>query len=144
MGVNSLPKTVTRQRRGCDLNPGRTAPESSTITTRLPSHLGSHLACRRLLVIYSASARVCDGPVERLGIWLRGGECMKIKNGCRKRAKSDRSASGLSASHWRRNYGDRRVHCTLQVQDLYPCTPHGGYGLQVKDAAYIKILSKRL
>ena len=26
MGVNSLPKTVTRQRRGCDLNPGPTAP----------------------------------------------------------------------------------------------------------------------
>jgi len=23
MGVNSLPKTVTRQRRGCDLNPGQ-------------------------------------------------------------------------------------------------------------------------
>jgi len=22
MGVNSLPKAVTRQRRGCDLNPG--------------------------------------------------------------------------------------------------------------------------
>ena len=38
MGVNSLPKTVTRQRRGCDLNPGPTAPESSTLTTRLPSH----------------------------------------------------------------------------------------------------------
>ena len=37
MGVNSLPKTVTRQRRGCDLNPGPTAPESSTLTTRLPS-----------------------------------------------------------------------------------------------------------
>ena len=36
MGVNSLPKTVTR--RGCDLNPGPTAPESSTLTTRLPSH----------------------------------------------------------------------------------------------------------
>jgi len=30
MGVNSLPKTVTRQRRGCDLNPGLSAPESST------------------------------------------------------------------------------------------------------------------
>ena len=39
MGVNSLPKTVTRQRRGCDLNPGASAPESSTLTTRLPSHL---------------------------------------------------------------------------------------------------------
>jgi len=32
MSVNSLPKTVTRQRRGCDLNPG-----PSALTTRLPS-----------------------------------------------------------------------------------------------------------
>ena len=38
MGVNSLPKTVTRQGRDCDLNPGPSAPESSTLTTRLPSH----------------------------------------------------------------------------------------------------------
>ena len=38
MGVNSLPRTVTRQRRGRDLNPGPSAPESSTLTTRLPSH----------------------------------------------------------------------------------------------------------
>ena len=38
MGVNSLPKTVTQQRRGCDLNPGPFAPEFSTLTTRLPSH----------------------------------------------------------------------------------------------------------
>ena len=37
MGVNSLPKTVNRQRRGCDLKPGPTAPESSTLTARLPS-----------------------------------------------------------------------------------------------------------
>ena len=29
MGVNSLPKTVTRQRRDCDLNPGPSAPESN-------------------------------------------------------------------------------------------------------------------
>ena len=36
--MNNLPKTVTRQRRDCDLNPGPTAPESSTLTTRLPSH----------------------------------------------------------------------------------------------------------
>jgi len=35
--VNSLPKTVTRQRHDCDLNPGPSAPESSTLTTRLPS-----------------------------------------------------------------------------------------------------------
>ena len=36
--MNGLPKTVTRQRRDCDLNPGPSAPESSTLTTRLPSH----------------------------------------------------------------------------------------------------------
>ena len=36
MGVNSLPETVTRQHRGCDLNPGP-APESNTLTTRPPS-----------------------------------------------------------------------------------------------------------
>jgi len=36
--VKSLPKTVTRQRRGSDLNLGPTAPESRTLTTRLPSH----------------------------------------------------------------------------------------------------------
>ena len=42
MGVNSLPKTVTRERRDCDLNPGRSAPESSTLTTRLPSHSDMH------------------------------------------------------------------------------------------------------
>ena len=36
--MSSLPKTVTRQRRCCDLNPGPSAPESSTLTTRLPSH----------------------------------------------------------------------------------------------------------
>jgi len=38
MGVNSLPKTVTRHRRDYDSNPGPSAPESSTLTTRLPSH----------------------------------------------------------------------------------------------------------
>jgi len=37
-GVNSLPKTVTRQRRDCDLNPGPSAVESSTLTTQLLSH----------------------------------------------------------------------------------------------------------
>ena len=48
MGVNSLPKTVTRQRRDCDLNPGPSAPESSTLTTRLPSHPYTDIAVRNL------------------------------------------------------------------------------------------------
>jgi len=42
MGVNSLPKTVIRQRRDCDLNPGPSARESSSPTTRLTSH-GRHI-----------------------------------------------------------------------------------------------------
>ena len=44
MGVNGLPKTVTRQRRGCDLNLGPSAPESSTLTTRLPSAVFRYMA----------------------------------------------------------------------------------------------------
>ena len=36
--MNSLPKTVTRQHRDCDLNPGLSVPESSMLTTPLPSH----------------------------------------------------------------------------------------------------------
>ena len=39
--MNSLPKTVIRQRRDCDLNPGPSVPESSTLTTRLSSHPGA-------------------------------------------------------------------------------------------------------
>jgi len=35
MGVNSLSKTVIRQRCDCDLNPDPSAAESSTLTTRL-------------------------------------------------------------------------------------------------------------
>ena len=31
MDLNSLPKTVTRQRRGCDFDPGLSVPESSTL-----------------------------------------------------------------------------------------------------------------
>ena len=59
--MNSLPKTVTRQHRGCDLNPGPSAPESSTLTTHLPSHhmyWEPSLDCRQ------------DGSVEQ--IYSRG------------------------------------------------------------------------
>jgi len=57
MGVNSLPKTVIRQHRDCDLNPGPTAPESSTLTTRLPSHpIGTKAKFSRLTVVQNAAA----------------------------------------------------------------------------------------
>jgi len=37
------PKTVTRQRHGCDLNPGPSMPKSCTLTTRLPSYNDSRI-----------------------------------------------------------------------------------------------------
>jgi len=55
MGVSSLPKTVTRQRRDCDLNPGPSVPESSTLTTRLPSH--RIRASSRVIMSYSRVQR---------------------------------------------------------------------------------------
>ena len=61
--MNSLPKTVTRQRRGCDLNPGPSARESSTLTTQLPSHPelyrnSNRSRCRHVL---AAKNLVSDG-----------------------------------------------------------------------------------
>jgi len=46
MGVNSLPKTVTGQRRSYDLNPSPSAPESSTLTTRLLSFPDVKIRCK--------------------------------------------------------------------------------------------------
>jgi len=65
MGVNGLPsKTVTRQRRDCDLNPGPSAPESSTLTARLTCvRLCGDIvrpACRRLLVLLWFRAAICQ------------------------------------------------------------------------------------
>jgi len=47
MGVNSLPKTDTRQHRSCNLNSGPSAPESSMLTTWLPSHACCITDCKR-------------------------------------------------------------------------------------------------
>jgi len=52
MGVNSLPKTVTRQRRDCDLNPGPSAPESSTLTTP-PYNVGDVKLVYKVEVVYN-------------------------------------------------------------------------------------------
>ena len=54
--MNSLRKTVTRQRRDCDLNPGPSAPESSTLTTRLPGVHVNNMKKRTCLFLNSLSA----------------------------------------------------------------------------------------
>ena len=47
MGVNILPKTDTRQRCNCNLNPGHSATESSMLTTRLPHYSLSFISLSR-------------------------------------------------------------------------------------------------
>ena len=78
MGVNSLPKTVTRRRRGCDLNPGPSAPESSTLTTRRPSHgrskLGHVAMCSTrwgVLLPLRRGLSVRRDPKEEMQKWER-------------------------------------------------------------------------
>ena len=61
MGVNMLPKTVTRQRSDCDLNPGPSAPESSTLTTRLPSN--SELITKKTNTTRDPSRVICIEPL---------------------------------------------------------------------------------
>jgi len=82
MGVNSLSKTVTRQRRDCDLNPGPTAPESSTLTTRLPSHPRYSVKCikciRTLTVILVLFRKCClafRGTNQTWAVMKRYREC---------------------------------------------------------------------
>jgi len=74
MGVNSLPKTVTRQRGDCDLNSGPSAPESSTLTTRLPSHPHAMLARNQMSLVCPSvrpsvasrsSVESTDGRIEQ-------------------------------------------------------------------------------
>jgi len=57
MGVNSLPETVSRQRRDCDLNPGSpSVPESSTIACDCVLALAAAISC--------ASLALSDGGIE--------------------------------------------------------------------------------
>jgi len=59
MGVNSLPKVVTRQRRDCDLNAGPSAPESSMLTTRLPMIYSQLLLPQREISALSCMCEKC-------------------------------------------------------------------------------------
>ena len=90
MGVNSLPKTVTRQRRGCDLNPGPSAPESSTLTTRLPSH---PVKDRRGYYDATDSVRLCPCCSEAAS--LKSGETLVG-------AASKTSVRRMISTTWRR------------------------------------------
>ena len=82
MGVTSLPKTVTRQRCGCDLNPGPSAPESSTLTTRLSSHPNGSVST--IISIYKAqiSKYVCEtwATTRYLCAWVGAFDTRALRN----------------------------------------------------------------
>jgi len=94
MGVNSLHKTVTRQRRGCDLNPGPSAPESSTLTTLITRLLSHPLYCVLLFTAMSYNwrcffclyvyMRTCAFTALTLLVGRQEGHpaCKKLNVGC--------------------------------------------------------------
>ena len=90
--MNSLPKTVTRQRRDCDLNPGPSVPESSTLTTRLPSQLNVGL--------YFFKTSVSDEAVSFCCVTGRPGGTRSVHNpGLRLNVCSHRHHSGHATPH---------------------------------------------
>ena len=101
MGVNSLPKTVTRQRRDCDLNPGSSEPESSTLTTRLPSHpyanalyILSSCVCQSACFDPSVTRRYCIETTGRIELFWHG-TCPTL---CYKEIRIRRKIRALSSS----------------------------------------------
>jgi len=86
MGVNSLPKTVTRERRDCDLNPGPSVPESSTLTTQLPSSWYTSTPGLVLILTYN------DRTVTHLHIKWGVAAGPGAARGCRASAGANRPA----------------------------------------------------
>ena len=77
MDVNSLPKTITRQRRGCDLNPGPSASDTSTLTTRLPEPPNKRLAVRKKVRVwmFRLMDAGCTDRYEEVGSWQQRRGC---------------------------------------------------------------------
>ena len=95
--MNSLPKTVTRQHRACDLNPGPSAPESSTLTTRLTLTLDTcnPLTTITLTVTLSTNSMALNPTMTR-GQTCRSG-CLRLSEGQVWRGKCP---GGRMFVHW--------------------------------------------
>ena len=81
IGVNSLPRTVARQLRDYDLNPGPSVPEFSKLTTRLPSHsvteilvlvIIGRIACRATTESPTSSILCLFAPKWLFILWYNG------------------------------------------------------------------------
>ena len=94
MGVNSFPRTVTRQRRGCDLNPGLSPARQPC--DRSPPHAAAVL--RTTLSMLTA----CTAHTERAAA-----------------AELRRTLSGTRSPP----AGDRRLSCAAAPTRPQPCRP---------------------
>ena len=91
MGVNNLPKTVSQQRRGCDLNPGPSAPESSMLRYMGP------------LLSNKPNSNVCSLHDKRYDKWRQDMVTKaSARNNCRKRKWADRLdvTQTLETEYW--------------------------------------------
>jgi len=66
MSVNSLPKSVTRRRRDCDLNPGSSAPESAQRANRA---LGYRAAETSRAQLDTTGTDACTSSGAARGSW---------------------------------------------------------------------------
>jgi len=142
MSVSSLPKTVTRQRRGCDLNPGPSVPESSTLTTRLPSHPGMvnwlSTSCHNISDVYHSVPSVLQITHGRLFLFdpldtfmpfdtlkeLFSADRLLVALAC-----SCRGAIGISCARWDFCWAtswltSKGRRCGLEIRcQISTCTP---------------------
>ena len=134
MGVNSLPKTVTRQRRGCDLNPGPSALVSSALTTRLPSH-PCLSRCNDCLQVRSGRTRttwwwqtatsrrsISSSRSRRRCVRCRWNPAIR----CRSHSTPPRTSSTSSASKTRSTTSRRRRSTAESTRRCTACRRVGG------------------
>ena len=67
LDVNSLPKTVTQERRGCDLNPGPTAPESSNEMVHSEVYLNKYIVVS--IAPFSTPAFTHPTPIQKTALF---------------------------------------------------------------------------
>ena len=125
-----MPKTVTRQRQYCDLDPGPSASESSTLTTRLPR------------AFWNNAIRPSVCPMAQLPISYRHAGCLQLSHrrppemcGLRTRQRTDvdpprfldRTAiSGISSrSHRGDTFPVTRVSVTTILRADRGCSETG-------------------
>ena len=73
VGVKNLPKVVTRQRRGWELNSQPWSCKSNALTTRLPSHLYVSGVCVLCVCyeVWNVSSMQLKGSITGLNHWVR-------------------------------------------------------------------------